>query len=533
MSVPQRKTNWEDFQKILYQHNITKLYHFTDRSNLKSIVECGALVSWKDAEDNGIGIAAPGGGSLSRRLDKKAGLEYYVRLSFVKDHPMMHVAQRDGRIDDPVVLEIDPQVIFFRDTKFSDINAADSEADVSDSLGFFNSLRFDMFRKGYFDYGVDKSPYYQAEVLVFHRLPICYITNISSVYNGYINPELLKTPEKKDAEAEERRLESQRRIEAQRREEEERKRREEEERRRREEEERRRKEAAKRVFLESIHLGLSKQLGGDLQDRAIIKPGGKVYLRWQAEDVDDVTADLAVSVTCDSAFGSVTLFNGRKTNGYVEVSPDGSSLYHISVLPIVDGCELNSERRIGEYEVEVREESEIAEFKTEFDYVCPNSKVQIFWNVKNADSVELVGFGKQSSKGAVSTLIVKATTFELVVKDVFGVKRLQCAVNMLPKPLDAKLQIPGIQFDGTLDVNMRIASLDQTKLVQVHISKVDVPHIENAQLMVKFDTASVSSTPKFVPLKFKMPLFKRCINAISSYVKNSFDYFSEKKLHTK
>lgn len=30
-----RRSNWEDFKNILEQNHITKLYHFTDRDNLR------------------------------------------------------------------------------------------------------------------------------------------------------------------------------------------------------------------------------------------------------------------------------------------------------------------------------------------------------------------------------------------------------------------------------------------------------------------------------------------------------------------
>ena len=31
-----KRSNWEEFKKLLKQHNITKLYHFTDRDNLEN-----------------------------------------------------------------------------------------------------------------------------------------------------------------------------------------------------------------------------------------------------------------------------------------------------------------------------------------------------------------------------------------------------------------------------------------------------------------------------------------------------------------
>lgn len=41
-------------------YGITKLYHFTDRDNLDSIVTNGGLYSWADCEAKGINIPKPG-----------------------------------------------------------------------------------------------------------------------------------------------------------------------------------------------------------------------------------------------------------------------------------------------------------------------------------------------------------------------------------------------------------------------------------------------------------------------------------------
>lgn len=56
----EKKSNWEEFKKILDQNRITKLYHFTDRDNLESIIMNGGLYSWADCIDKGITIAKPG-----------------------------------------------------------------------------------------------------------------------------------------------------------------------------------------------------------------------------------------------------------------------------------------------------------------------------------------------------------------------------------------------------------------------------------------------------------------------------------------
>ena len=103
----EKKQNWQEFEQVLKDNRITKLYHFTDFDNLESIIKHGGLYSWADCDEKGIKIAKPGGSSQSRSLDSRDRLEHYVRLSFAYDHPMQYVAMNDGRISNPVVLEID------------------------------------------------------------------------------------------------------------------------------------------------------------------------------------------------------------------------------------------------------------------------------------------------------------------------------------------------------------------------------------------------------------------------------------------
>ena len=179
-----KRNNWEDFKKILEQHHITKLYHFTDRDNLENIIKNGGLFSWKDCEERGITIPKPGGGgpgSTSWSLDKRDGLEHYVRVSFTKQHPMMYVAMSEQRISNPVILEIDPEVIFDEQTKFSDRNATRSGANVGGNLEDFKKIHFLTVKANkHFDLDINEQPFYQAEILVKNSIPLKYIKNIGN-----------------------------------------------------------------------------------------------------------------------------------------------------------------------------------------------------------------------------------------------------------------------------------------------------------------------------------------------------------------
>ncbi|MBP1540392.1 MAG: DUF4433 domain-containing protein, partial [Prevotella sp.] len=119
-----KKNNWQEFKAVLDEHRITNLYHFTDRDNLESIIKNGGLYSWMDCDRKGIKINKPGGSTSSRQLDSSRNLVDYVRVSFTTQHPMMYVAMKDGRISNPVILEIDPEVIYWNESLYANLNAA-------------------------------------------------------------------------------------------------------------------------------------------------------------------------------------------------------------------------------------------------------------------------------------------------------------------------------------------------------------------------------------------------------------------------
>jgi len=177
-----KKANWQEFEQVLKDNRITKLYHFTDFDNLESIIQNGGLYSWADCDEKGIKIAKPGSSDSSRSLDKRDRLEHYVRLSFAHDHPMKYVAMNEGRISNPVVLEIDLETALWADSLYADRNATKNGANVGGSLDDLKEVRFGLFNRmmRYFDMSDEAKTHYQAEVLVKNFIPLKYITNIGN-----------------------------------------------------------------------------------------------------------------------------------------------------------------------------------------------------------------------------------------------------------------------------------------------------------------------------------------------------------------
>jgi hypothetical protein len=86
-------------------------YHFTDERNTQSIRASGGLLSRRELEERKIAVVAPGGNEWSRTADDAAGLDKYVHLCFMHDHPMEYRARQEGRIQNSRFLQISPEVL--------------------------------------------------------------------------------------------------------------------------------------------------------------------------------------------------------------------------------------------------------------------------------------------------------------------------------------------------------------------------------------------------------------------------------------
>lgn len=115
---------------------------------------------------------------MSRDLDRRHGVHNFVRVSFTRDHPMMHVALKEGRIHNPVILEIDEEVIYWNYSKYANKNATRNDVCIGENVEDFSRIRFDLVRQNYFNLSDTDKPYYQAEVLVLEKIPAEFIRNI-------------------------------------------------------------------------------------------------------------------------------------------------------------------------------------------------------------------------------------------------------------------------------------------------------------------------------------------------------------------
>ncbi|PTN09297.1 uncharacterized protein DUF4433 [Mangrovibacterium marinum] len=172
------KSESDLMSSFLQKNGINSLYHFTDSQNLESIKNHGGLFSRAYCNNKGLQIAYPGGDQFSWQLDKMKNATNYVRLSFCREHPMKSTVIAKRRMKDPVVLEIDTSVIDLIGTKFCDKNASRSDAIIRYDKELLKNLPFHLFNKDYSMLGESEKEAFQAEVLVYEKIPLEYIRNL-------------------------------------------------------------------------------------------------------------------------------------------------------------------------------------------------------------------------------------------------------------------------------------------------------------------------------------------------------------------
>ena len=107
-----------NLQETLKFYGITSIWHFTDESNLESIKKHG-LLSLDLITQQQIHVPCFGADALSHSLDRNRGLDKFVHLSLIKEHPMQYVKTQDGLIPNPIWLEIDVSVLVENASQFS------------------------------------------------------------------------------------------------------------------------------------------------------------------------------------------------------------------------------------------------------------------------------------------------------------------------------------------------------------------------------------------------------------------------------
>ncbi len=165
--------------ETLRKHNINTVWHFTDISNLKSIKKYGIL-SLHEIVEKSID-AHFGADDLSHSLDRRSGLDKYVHLAFIKDHPMYHNALKRGSIDHAVWLEFDLSILLDSDAMFSDVVANKNGAKMYTLDKVEKKIDFGkMFHNDFWT----KVEARKAEIMIPERIDMSYLKAIYDTRTG-------------------------------------------------------------------------------------------------------------------------------------------------------------------------------------------------------------------------------------------------------------------------------------------------------------------------------------------------------------
>lgn len=165
--------------ETLRKHNINSVWHFTDISNLKSMKKYGIL-SLHEIVENSI-EARFGADSLSHSLDRQYGLDNYVHLAFIKDHPMYHNALKRGSIKHAVWLELDLSILLDSGAIFSDEIANKSGAKMYTLDKVEEKIDFEkMFHNDFWT----KVEARKAEIMIPERIDMSYLKAIYDTRTG-------------------------------------------------------------------------------------------------------------------------------------------------------------------------------------------------------------------------------------------------------------------------------------------------------------------------------------------------------------
>ena len=189
----------------LENNAIRYFYHFTSEANKDSIERLGGLYSWAEMERQGHSIPCQGGGDLSRALDRRFGLQDYVRLSFCKDHPMAFRLHKEGY--KLILLKFDALAMIeaglLDNAIFSDMNATDNNHQKDWGIEGLHLIDFKATQRSYVARTDPDFKHHQAEIMIPKCVPYSYILNVEnmsfsqSARGEFVSIELLSDEQKK------------------------------------------------------------------------------------------------------------------------------------------------------------------------------------------------------------------------------------------------------------------------------------------------------------------------------------------------
>lgn len=171
------KCDPDTYKSFLEENEIEAIYHFTPYKNIDSIKQHG-ICSIQYLKDLGVNVDFVST-STSQSIDAYKGYADYIHLGFEKRHPMLMNALAKGKLASYKIYDVNPSVLFLKDTVYTNRNAIKKGAIFSDKLEFLLNIPFHLFhKKNFFNLSPEGRDRFQSEILVKHNIPVNLILNI-------------------------------------------------------------------------------------------------------------------------------------------------------------------------------------------------------------------------------------------------------------------------------------------------------------------------------------------------------------------
>lgn len=158
------KENWKSYRTILRRREINRLFHVTERKNWKSILKNGGIFSRSGQRKLDIFPASLNGWGGNADI-----FSDYICLGLKPPYGMIR------KMKAPVILIIDPAVIYRQGTVFCPVNSAQKGLNPAVVVSRFTPADFEaLFKSDYGDFLINRD----SEILVRDRIPLRDITAV-------------------------------------------------------------------------------------------------------------------------------------------------------------------------------------------------------------------------------------------------------------------------------------------------------------------------------------------------------------------
>ena len=165
------KKSWTALHVNVCRRNLRELYHFTDLANVAGILRTGCILSRGRMAAQGIRPVQNDWGSAEK--ESALGVDH-ICLSLTKQWAMMRSVMIE-RAELPAVFVIEPRVIWYEGTCFSQVNSARRDVSATDLVRWITERDFDvLFPNATSNWPCDP----QAEVLVRDTIPMDDVRHI-------------------------------------------------------------------------------------------------------------------------------------------------------------------------------------------------------------------------------------------------------------------------------------------------------------------------------------------------------------------